>query len=279
MADRRMISKNVIQSDVFMDMPLSAQALYMHLLLTADDDGFVGNPRKIQRMVGASNDDLKLLLAKNYVLAYDSGVYVIRHWRNHNYLRKDRYKPSSHVAERSLIRIASDGSYTLCPDDGIPLVDHMATQVRSESGKVRVRSETGKVRVRSETGKVRVRSETGKDNINLSMDDIMEQVDYDNIRTDMTMTEHDILRDVIAVMQDVYKGTSDTIMIGREEYTRRQVIDRFKAIDSSCMRYIVESIYTKAKSISNPRAYILTCLFNAPVTIDTAYIVDINNDA
>lgn len=263
MADRRMISKNVIQSDAFMDMPLSAQALYMHLLLTADDDGFVGNPRKIQRMVGASDDDLKLLLAKNFVLAYESGVYVIRHWRNHNYLRKDRYKPSSHVAERSLIRIASDGSYTLCPDDGIPLVDHMATQFRSESGQ----------------SQERVSSETGKDNINQSIDCLKEQVDYDNIRTDMTMTELDILKDVIAVMWDVYTGTSDTIMIGRDEYTRRQVIDRLKAIDSSCLLFIIKSIATKAKRISNPRAYILACLFNAPVTIDTAYIADINNDA
>lgn len=261
MADRRMISKKVIEDDSFTEMPLSTQALYIHLLLNADDDGFVGNPKTIKKMLGASDDDLKLLLAKNYVFAYESGVYVIRHWRNHNYLRKDRYKPSGYVAERNMLRIASDGSYTLCCDDGIPLVDHMATQVRSESGQVRVRSESG------------------QDNINQSIDDIKEQVDYDNIRSDMTMTECYILEDAIAVMQDVYTSKSDTIMIGRDIYTRHQVIDRLRAIDSSCMRYIMSQINTKAKRISNPRAYILTCLYNAPITIDTAYITDINNDA
>lgn len=114
--------------------------------------------------------------------------------------------------------------------------------------------------------------------INLSINQIKKQVEYDNIRTDMTMTERDILEDVIAVMRDVYTGTSDTIMIGRDIYTRHQVIDRLNAIDASCMRYIVASISKKSKSISNPRAYILTCLYNAPITIDTQYITDLNND-
>ncbi len=263
MADRRMISKKVIEDDSFTEMPLSTQALYIHLMMYADDDGFVGNPRTVKKMLGASDDDLKLLMAKNYVYAYESGVYVIRHWRNHNYLRKDRYKPSGYVTERNMLRIASDGSYTLCPDDGIPLVANMATQVRSEV----------------DQSKVRVRKESGKENINQSIDELKKQVDYDNIRADMTMTECYILDDAIAVMQDIYTGKSDTIMIGRDIYTRRQVIDRLSAIDSSCMRYIVTQINTKAKSISNPRAYILTCLYNAPITIDTAYITDINNDA
>ena len=92
MAERRMFAKTIIDSDAFLDMPLSTQALYFHLSMRADDDGFINNPRKIQRMIGASGDDLKLLLAKSFLIPFDSGIVVIKHWRIHNYIQKDRYK-------------------------------------------------------------------------------------------------------------------------------------------------------------------------------------------
>ena len=90
MAERRMFAKTIIDSDMFLDMPLSTQALYFHLSMRADDDGFINNPRKIQRMVGASDDDLKVLVMKRFILPFDSGVVVIKHWRIHNYLRNAR---------------------------------------------------------------------------------------------------------------------------------------------------------------------------------------------
>ena len=107
-----MFTKKIIDSDAFLDMPLSAQALYFHLNMRADDDGFINNPKKIQRFTGSSDDDLKLLLAKRFVLAFESGVVVIKHWRMHNLLRKDRYHPTQYQEELKRLEVKANGSYT-----------------------------------------------------------------------------------------------------------------------------------------------------------------------
>ena len=99
-AERRMFAKTIIDSDAFLDMPLSTQALYFHLSMRADDDGFINNPKKIQRMIGSSDDDLKVLIAKRYLLPFESGVDVIKHWKIHNYIQKDRYKPTVYTEEK-----------------------------------------------------------------------------------------------------------------------------------------------------------------------------------
>lgn len=112
MAERRMFAKTIIDSDAFLDMPLSAQSLYFHLAMRADDDGFINNPKKIQRMIGAADDDLKLLIAKRFVLVFESGVIVIKHWRLHNTLRKDRYKPTIYQEEFQKLSLKDDGGYT-----------------------------------------------------------------------------------------------------------------------------------------------------------------------
>ena len=132
MADRRMFSKTIIDSDTFLDMPLSAQALYFHLSMRADDDGFVNNPKKIQRMIGASDDDCRLLIMKQLIIAFDSGVIVIKHWRLHNYIQKDRYKPTLYQNEKSTLELDESKVYTKCIQD----VSNMDTQVRL--GKVRL---------------------------------------------------------------------------------------------------------------------------------------------
>ena len=87
-----MFTQKITESDAFLEMPMSSQALYFHLCMNADDDGFVKNPKSIQRTVGCNDDDLKLLIAKRFILPFDTGVIVIKHWRMHNLLRKDRYK-------------------------------------------------------------------------------------------------------------------------------------------------------------------------------------------
>lgn len=112
MAEKRMLTKKIIDSDLFLDMPLSAQALYMHLNLQADDDGFVNNPKRIQRTIGASEDDLKLLIAKRFVLCFETGVIVIKHWRMHNALRADRRKPTQYQEELSMLEIKENGVYS-----------------------------------------------------------------------------------------------------------------------------------------------------------------------
>ena len=131
MAERRMFSKSVIDSDAFMDMPLSAQALYFHLAIRADDDGFLGNPKMVMRMICASEDDLKLLIAKNFIITFGSGVIVITHWKMHNYIRTDRYKETIHKDEKELLSLKNNGMYTI----GIPSDNQVSyqpdTQVRS----------------------------------------------------------------------------------------------------------------------------------------------------
>ena len=112
MAERRMFTQKIIDSDAFLDMPLSSQALYFHLNMRADDDGFVNNPKRIQRTIGASDDDLKLLLVKRFIIGFENGVIVIKHWRMHNTLRKDRYNPTQYQEELALLEIKDNNAYT-----------------------------------------------------------------------------------------------------------------------------------------------------------------------
>lgn len=145
MAERRMFAKTIIDSDAFIDMPLSTQALYFHLSMRADDDGFINNPKKIQRMIGASDDDLKVLVMKRFIIPFESGIVVIKHWKIHNYIRNDRYKPTVYAEERALLTSKENGAYTEAETDGIPsgnqAVYQMDTQVsigKERLGKVRL---------------------------------------------------------------------------------------------------------------------------------------------
>ncbi len=126
MAERRMFAKTIIDSDAFLEMPQSSQNLYFHLCMRADDDGFLNNPKKIARMVGCNDDDLKIILAKRFIIAFDTGVIVIKHWKIHNYIAKDRYKETVYKEEKASLQIKNNGSYTDC----IQNVDSLTTQVR-----------------------------------------------------------------------------------------------------------------------------------------------------
>lgn len=113
MAERRMFAQTIIDSDAFLEMPLSTQALYFHLSMRADDEGFINNPKKIQRMIGSSDDDLKILIAKNFVIPFESGIVVIKHWKIHNYIRKDRLVETKYREERQQLTVKENGAYTL----------------------------------------------------------------------------------------------------------------------------------------------------------------------
>ena len=126
MAERRMFAKTIVTSDAFLDMPLSARCLYFTLGMFADDDGFVNNPKSIMRQVGACTDDLNILLAKRFILTFASGVIVIKHWKIHNYIAKDRYKETKYIEEKSTLSIDEKGAYTECIQD----VYKVDTQVR-----------------------------------------------------------------------------------------------------------------------------------------------------
>ncbi len=113
MAERRMISKKVVDTDLFLDMPVSTRLLYYDLSVRADDDGFVASPKRITRMVGCSEDDLKLLVAKGYLIPFESGVCVIRDWKVHNYIPKDRYHETDYREEKSMLTESETGVYSL----------------------------------------------------------------------------------------------------------------------------------------------------------------------
>lgn len=128
MAERRMFSKTVIDSDMFLDMPLSSQLLYFHLAMRADDDGFIGNPRKIQRMIGATDDDARLLIAKKFIIPFESsGVIVIRHWKIHNYIQNDRYHPTIYTFEKKQLSIDENKIYSL-PNQDVLLPENPCIQ-------------------------------------------------------------------------------------------------------------------------------------------------------
>lgn len=111
MAERRMFAKKIIDTDMFLDMPLSAQALYFHLSMRADDEGFIGNPKRIRAMIGASEDDLKLLILKQFVIVFESGVVVIKHWKIHNYIQNDRAKETLYIKEKSTLALDEQKAY------------------------------------------------------------------------------------------------------------------------------------------------------------------------
>jgi hypothetical protein len=136
MAERRMFALKIIDSDAFLDMPDSAQNLYFHLAMRADDDGFISNPKKVMRMIRASEDNLKILLAKRFLLSFDTGIVVIKHWRLHNYIAKDRYTETIYKEEKEKLFVKANGAYTDHPEPVlIPYTD--CTQ-NDDVGKVRL---------------------------------------------------------------------------------------------------------------------------------------------
>ena len=121
MAQKRMFDKTITNNDNFLEMPDSTQNLYFHLSMEADDDGFVDNWKSIMRMTGKKEDDLKLLIAKRFIIPFETGVIVIKHWRINNYLRKDRYHQTKYLKEKSLLTIEENEEYELKKDFGIPI--------------------------------------------------------------------------------------------------------------------------------------------------------------
>ncbi len=139
MAERRMFAKTIIDSDAFLDMPTTSQLLYFHLSMRADDDGFVNKPKSVMRMVGCKDDDLKLLFVKKFLIPFDSGVVVIKHWKIHNYIRKDTYTETKYKEEKASLEMDENNSYRLASDSPLRLRDESVT---SPSTQVRLGKES-----------------------------------------------------------------------------------------------------------------------------------------
>ena len=142
MAEKRMFSNRVIDTDEFLEMPATAQMLYFHLSMNADDDGFVGKPKTIMRMCRASQDDLTVLLGKQFVISFNTGVIVIRHWKIHNFIRKDTYQPTIYEKEKEMLSLDKSDAYSL---------EHHQDESVTSPLQVRNESVTRPLRVRDES--------------------------------------------------------------------------------------------------------------------------------
>lgn len=142
MANKRMFALDVIDTDRFCDMPISARLLYYELGMRGDDEGFVQNPKKIMLTTGTTADDLKILAAKGYVILFDSGVLVITHWRQNNFIQKDRFHETTCLAEKAQIQTTDSKIYELLPAGNgldtvcIQPVSNMEAQIRVDQIRV-----------------------------------------------------------------------------------------------------------------------------------------------
>jgi len=127
MADKRMFSLKIVDSDLFLDMPLSSQCLYFHLSMRADDDGFVDNPKKIIKIIGANEDDLKSLITKGFVIVFERGIIVITHWKINNYISNDRRKEPMYITEKQSLTQTENRAYIKLENLGIPNDNQVST--------------------------------------------------------------------------------------------------------------------------------------------------------
>lgn len=136
MANKRMFSKQITTSDAFMEMPVSSQLLYFHLNMEADDDGFVANPKRTIKIIGANEDDLKVLLTKRFLLAFESGVVVIKHWLLHNCIRKDMYQETQYLEEKKTLGIKDNSVYTELCNETVTEPLHRLDKIRLDKIKL-----------------------------------------------------------------------------------------------------------------------------------------------
>lgn len=203
MSERRMFAKTITESDAFLDMPFSCQALYMHLGMNADDDGFVNNPKTLMRMIGAKEDDMKVLIAKKFIIPFESGVVVIKHWKINNTIQSDRKKITKYSNELAMLELDENKSYRL--------VDTVCIQTVSE------------VETQSNLNQIKL----NKNNIN-HHHHVSKGIDKDDddshkrqfIRNLLSDSEHDFLRDMIPKFDDreeVLDRVDDALLTNRVE--------------------------------------------------------------
>ena len=180
MAERRMFAKTIIDSDAFLDMPISARLLYYDLSMRADDDGFINSPKKIMRIVGATQDDLNILILRKFIIPFESGIVVIKHWKIHNYIAKDRYTETKYKEEKAQLELDNNNSYTTC----IQPVYEMDTQVRlgkDRLGKVSIDNTTSEETSPVDTAKASKRKYGTYKHVLLKDEELQKlQQDYSN---------------------------------------------------------------------------------------------------
>ena len=249
MAERRMFAKTIIDSDAFLDMPLSTQALYFHLSMRADDDGFINNPKKLCRMIGSSDDEMKVLFAKKFLIGFESGVIVIKHWKIHNYIQKDRYKETAYLDEKSQLAESKHKGYTL---DTQCIQDVDTGKDRLELGKVRVSKDTSKPEIKksslNEQVAIKVQEAVGVINQE-ALDEWIKYKKYKSVspitKTINFLSDYDFATQQKIVDTSIMNGWKGLFEPKQQQQTR-QSAQSFKQQDSQNTDMSVEA-YFRAK--------------------------------
>lgn len=229
MAQKRMFSKTITNSDSFLDMPKSSQALYFHLNMSADDEGFIDSPKMIMRMIGAAEDDMKLLIIKNFIIEFDKGLVVVKDWRIHNTIRKDRIKPTIHTEEFKRLNIAENGSYTTDLYTGFQNVNQVSTKCPPSIDKISLdKYRLDKVSV--------VESSTENDNQPNNIIDISRVFDYFTENGFGSAYGNTVGEDIVGWVEDFKK-------IGSTESEACEVI--IKALETSIFNNVRKWVYAK----------------------------------
>lgn len=240
MANKAIFSKTIIDTDAFLEMPATTQNLYFHLNMHADDDGFIGNPKRIGRMIGASDDDFKILIAKKFIIVFESGVIVIKHWRIHNTLSKMRYKETSYLDEKSQLLIKENNAYSL--DEGKPLDDSKLV----EMGKRQVRrtvdeQETNLSKDKLSKDKLS-KDKTSKDKLSEDKPSKKKSAKADLNGMIDSFTENEELKDALKAFLDMRKSIKKPI---QTEYAFKLALNKLKQlsdIDSERIEIVNQSV-------------------------------------
>lgn len=235
MANKAIFSKTIIDTDAFLEMPATTQNLYFHLNMHADDDGFIGNPKRIGRMIGASDDDFKILIAKKFIIVFESGVIVIKHWRIHNTLSKMRYKETSYLDEKSQLLIKENNAYSL--DEGKPLDDSRLV----EMGKRQVRRTVDEQETNLSKDKLS-KDKTSKDKLSEDKPSKKKSAKADLNGMINSFTENEELREALKAFLDMRKSIKKPI---QTEYAFKLALNKLKQlsdIDSVRIEIVNQSV-------------------------------------
>ena len=219
MAEKRMFSQKITRSDAFLTMPTSARLLYYDLSMDADDDGFVDRPKSVIKLTGASADDLSILIAKSFVIPFENGVCVIKHWRINNYIRGDRYKKTNYLDLKDQLSVKENGAYTLKIDSGIPTDNQLTTKWEHRVDKVSI-------------DKIRLdKNIEDKSSMSVDTDDKSQPINYNRI---MTYWNNNSMMKEITVITDKRKSVLHARIKEHGEEAIYKMIDQAK--DSSFLR-------------------------------------------
>ena len=261
MAKRRMFSLDIVDSDRFLEMPQTAQNLYFALGMRADDDGFVSSPNKIVKIIGANSDDFNILLAKSFVMKFDSGIMVITHWRMHNYIKKDRYTGTIYKLERSMLRIGKNKEYIYMDTKCIQNVSSLEPQDRlGKNSLVEIIPSINHIS-------------------HYEIDRLKQQI-YLNISYDILCktTDKELLDELVTIMIDTISCNKEFVKISNQDIPFSVVKDRLLHIDDCHIEYVIECFKKNKTKVNSIKSYLLACLYNAPATINSYYTAEVNHD-